>query len=364
MKSNHRKNIYYWKSDRPYVDGNVQDLDTAHMADLVDQLSNYLSTTFRHDLIQLKPAGGQGNHITFLAAYPNSTYFVRVENGPERDDYMDVESAVLRKVHEIGIPSPKVFHSDNTRAKVPFAVQVIEYINSKDLNELEKEGRLDMLAITESIGKYVAQWQQIAFPGFGLFDPAALLERGVLEGYHTAYRDYFFLNWEMHLDYLCKKLFLDEKQLAEIKELVGHYQHLLDIPQGCLVHKDLALWNILGETNAIHAFIDWSDTISGDVMDDISLLGCFHTGRELMSMLKGYASVKALPEQYENRFWLHLLRNIIFKAVIRVKGNYFNKPDSFFMNNAKSSTDLKTFTLERISIACEGLKGKKKIEDL
>ena len=280
MKSNHRKSIYYWKSDRSHIDGNVQSIDRVALSTLHRQLAQYLSSSFEPGLVQLKPAGGQGNHITYLAIYPSRTYFVRVENGPENDDYMDVESAVLRKVNAIGIPSPKVYHSDNSRSKVPFAVQVIEYINSKDLNALEKSGLLNVLAITESIGKYVAQWQQVTLPGFGLFDPVVLAERKLLEGYHANYRDYFFLNWENHLNYLYTAEFLEENQLKEIKKLVDQFQYLLDIPQGCLVHKDLAFWNILGNANTIHAFIDWSDTISGDVMDDISLLGCFHTGKK------------------------------------------------------------------------------------
>lgn len=363
MKLNHRKNIYYWKSDRPYVDGNVQSLDTINLFELEELLRDYLITNFKKGLVDLRPAGGQGNHITYLAFYPDDTYFIRVENGPEKDDYMDVESAVLRQVNAIGIPSPKVFHSDNTRSRVPFAIQLIEYIDSKDLNVLDKEGELDIITIAESIGQYLARWQSITPQNFGLFDALAYAETNLLIGFHKSYSDYFLLNWNKHLDYLQHACFLNSFQVAEIKELVKSYSYLLDIPQGCLVHKDLALWNILGTSTQIKAFIDWSDAISGDDMDDISLLGCFHSGQVLDAALKGYSLVKALPEHYEEKLWLHLLRNIIFKAVIRVRGNYFNKPDSFFMNNT-SSGDLRTFTLERILMACEGLKGKKKIQDL
>ncbi len=363
MKLNRRKNIYYWKSDRPYVDGNVQNLDPSNREDLEKVLREYLIDHFKKDLADLRPAGGQGNHITYLAIYPGQTYFIRVENGPEKDDYMDVESTVLRKVNAIGIPSPKVYHSDNSRSKVPFAIQVIEYVESKDLNELDKRGELRTVDIARSIGRYVAQWQSITTVKFGLFDPSVLVERGTLEGYHEVYSDYFLLNWDKHLDYLGEALFLGEKQVAEIKEVVNYYHYLLNIPQGCLVHKDLALWNILGGPTRIHAFIDWSDAISGDDMDDLSLLGCFHSGPVVMAAFDGYASVKPLPEHYENKFWLHLLRNIIFKAVIRVKGNYFDKPDSFFMKKG-GSKDLRTVTLERIRSACDGLKGNKRIEDL
>lgn len=363
MKLNHRKNIYYWKSDRPYGDGNVQSPDALDMEELAEMLREYLTSFFRKDLVDLRPGGGQGNHITFLADYPGITYFIRVENGPEMDDYMDVESAVLRQVNAIGIPSPEVFHSDKSRSHVPFAIQVIEFIESEDLNVLDKDGELDIISIAESIGRYVARWQYITPAKFGLFDASAFAETNELVGFHDRYADYFLLNWDKHLDYLKQAGFLDNNQVNEIKKLVKSCSHLLDIPHGCLVHKDLALWNILGSSTQIKAFIDWSDAISGDDMDDISLLGCFHSGQVLEAALKGYASVKQLPAHHEQKLWLHLLRNIIFKAVIRVRGNYFNKPDSFFMNNS-SSGDLRTFTLERILVACEGLKGNKRIQDL
>ena len=60
-------------------------------------------------------------------------------------------------------------------------------------------------------------------------------------------------------------------------------QSLLNLSQGCLVHKDLALWNILGTAREIEAFIDFDDAVSGDAMDDLSLLGCFYDGPVLAS---------------------------------------------------------------------------------
>src|SRR5690606_36264792 len=139
--------------------------------------------------------------------------------------------------------------------------------------------------------------------------------------------------------------------------------HLLVLPEGCLVHKDLALWNILGDRNQIYAFIDWDDAVSGDPTDDLSLLGCFHDGEVVLAAIDGYQQVKTLPSDFEQRFWLHLLRNIIFKSVIRVKGNYFEKSDMFFLNNPKQKS-LKRFTLDRIESAVEGLKGNKSIASL
>ncbi|MCR6722132.1 MAG: hypothetical protein NVV59_18005 [Chitinophagaceae bacterium] len=193
MKLSHRKNIYYWKTDRPYGEGNVQRPNNADVQDLTVLLRNYLVNYFRIDLIDLRPGNGQGNHVTFLADYPDTTYFIRIENGPEMDDYMDVESAVLKKVNAIGVPSPRVFHSDKSRLHVPFAIQIIEYIDCVDLNVLDKDGKLDILPIAEKIGAYVAKWQSITFKKFGLFDAAAFATDNALVGFHDNYRDYFFL---------------------------------------------------------------------------------------------------------------------------------------------------------------------------
>lgn len=45
----------------------------------------------------------------------------------------------------------------------------------------------------------------------------------------------------------------------------------------------------------IAAFIDWDDAISGDAMDDLSLLGCFYDAPVIERALTGYVRVRPLP---------------------------------------------------------------------
>jgi fructosamine-3-kinase len=136
------------------------------------------------------------------------------------------------------------------------------------------------------------------------------------------------------------------------------HRPLLSLDQGCLVHKDLALWNILGTPEGIAAFIDWDDAISGDAMDDLSLLACFHDGPVLAQALEGYQMLRPLPSEHRRRFWLHLLRNMIVKAVIRVGAGYFKKSDGFFLiGSGSSGQSLQTFTTQRIATALHGLRG-------
>ena len=121
--------------------------------------------------------------------------------------------------------------------------------------------------------------------------------------------------------FLLIRLYKQSLVTALRKSFAG-FDHLLELSEGCLVHKDLAFWNILGSNTEIIAFIDWADAISGDPTDDLSLLACFHPGEVVLSAIEGYKRVRRLPVNFEQRFWLHLLRNISFKAVIRVKGDY------------------------------------------
>jgi len=143
----------------------------------------------------------------------------------------------------------------------------------------------------------------------------------------------------------------------EIHAEIDKHRSLLDLPQGRLVHKDLALWNILGTEREIDAFIDFDDSIAGDPMDDLSLLACFHDAAFLRRAFEGYQSVRRLPEEHLRRFWLHLLRNMIVKAVIRVGAGYFDRDDGFFLiSSGSSGATLRETTLSKLATALRGLR--------
>lgn len=358
-----RKGVYYWKSDRAFAAENTRNTAQSHLAEIAVQLSDYLNRYFRKGLINIIPSHGQGNHITFTASYPGADYFIRIEDGPEGDNYMFVESKIMSLVRGSGIPCPAIYLTDVSRSKVPFAVQVMELINHRDLNHYSVNGELDPVAIAFEIGTHIAHWQAINTEKFGLFDVEILKATERLQGYYDSYPEYFHLNLESHLDYLVRASLLTQAKQRQILDLVEAHDSLLHIGKGCLVHKDLAFWNILGDGTNIRAFIDWNDSISGDPVDDLSLLACFQSGEVVSSAINGYAQVRPLPDHFEERLWLHLLRNMIFKAVIRVRGNYFDMPGNFFMNNGRTN-DLKQITLSRINSACEGLQTKKSILSL
>jgi aminoglycoside phosphotransferase (APT) family kinase protein len=358
-----RSSIYYWKCDRPAAfHGTGLHGDPSGVQ---AQLAHELRERFPGKQIDLRAAGGQGNHLTFIASLDGSDVFVRVEDGPEQDDYMEVESRVLQEVARLEVPVPRVHLVDASRRRAPFAWQVMDLIAAPDLNALRQRSTVDMDHLAFEVGGAVARWQSIEPDGFGPFDPERLRNEDRLVGFHATYRDYFHGHLERHLRFLVDRAFLDSRAADEILREIAAHESLLDLSRGCLVHKDLALWNILGTEREIAAFIDWDDSISGDPMDDLSLLGCFHDGAVLTRVLEGYQSVRALPGEHRRRFWLHLLRNMIVKAVIRVGAGYFDRDEGFYLIGAGGSgTALKDFTHARIAAALSGLRDERPIKSL
>lgn len=356
-----RRDIYYWKCDRPAAFHGTEvrrEKDPLIEASLQEAIRTTLGCTN----LTLTVANTQGNHLTWTAEVDGRSLFVRFENGPERDDYILVESEVMRRVRALGVPVPEVIAVDASRQSVSGSWQAIERIEAPDLNHWFKQDALDVSHVAFELGAAVARWQAIQPEGFGPFDAAQLNN---LRGFHRCYEDYFRTRLATHLDFLHERRFLTHEERTEIERTIDAHSALLHLECGCLVHKDFALWNILGSREQIAAFIDFDDTISGDPLDDLSLLACFHDARFLARAFEGYRSVRILPAEYLRRFWLHLLRNMLVKSVIRVGAGYFERDSGFFLiGSGSSGADLKRFTRDRLFKALHGLRDGAEISTL
>jgi len=351
-----RHDIHAWKCDRPSAFQATR--SSVHNAGIAEQLKDALREHFGTRHVAVSPGCGQGSHLTWDAVVDGQPLFVRVENGPEHDDHLAVESAILDRVRTVGVPTPQVIACDATRSRVTFAWQALERIPAPDLNHWFKAGTLDVPQIAFAIGAAIARWQDLAVEGFGVLDAS-------LRGTRGTYADYFLLNLERHLDFLVENDFLTVAERMEIAAEIRRHEPLLALDRGCLVHKDLALWNVLGTPSEVLAFIDFDDSISGDPLDDLSLLACFHDATFLKAVMAGYTSVRPLPSDHGRRFWLHLLRNMIVKAVIRAGAGLFERDDGYFLiGNGSSGSTLRQFTQQRLRISLHGLREERGIDDL
>ncbi|MFA6959202.1 MAG: aminoglycoside phosphotransferase family protein [Opitutaceae bacterium] len=243
-----RKDIYYWKCDRPAALHGVERKEAdAAGSDILPALTRLLTGHFP-DLGSLKPAGGKGDHRTYFLDYSGGRAFVRVEDGPEQDGHLAMESQVMTEVAKTGVPVPRVLFTDASRTQVPFAVQVIEYFDCPDLNALHRDGSLQLEHIVGEIGRGIIRWQDVPASGFGPFDSEATTNTGRLTAYHETYPQYFRLHLERHLTLLVTSEFLTPSEAADINRVIDEHSALLDLSQSCLVHKDVALWNIMGSS--------------------------------------------------------------------------------------------------------------------
>lgn len=353
-----RAGIYYWKCDRPaaFYGLSGEKNSVAARPELERQVHAALTKRFPCAAITLEPGRGQGNHLTLEGRVDSKRIFVRIEDGPDADDYMDVESHVIELVRQQGVPAPAVLHSDSSRSEQPFAWQALEFLDAPDLNRLHKEGRLDPSTVAADIGAAIARWQAIRPAAFGPFNPARLREHHALQGYHDSYEKYFFARLPEHLALLVRHAILTAERATELRAALERHRSLLACTDSVLVHKDLALWNILGTPAEVIAYIDWNDAISGDATDDLSLLACFHDGRFLARVVEGYVRVRPLPADFRPRFWLHFLRNMIMKAVIRAGAGYFSRKDDFFLLSANGGGEaLLQTTRQKLEQAARGL---------
>ena len=353
-----RAGIHYWKCDRPAaLHGTMLGSGGRAPAQLMASLAQELERRLGGPPWQLTPAAGQGNHLTFLADSGTRRYFLRAEDGPENDDYLVVESELMRRLRSQGIPVPVMHYCDASRSVLPVAFHLLDRIPEPDLNSHLKSGDLDLGKVLGDIGGWIARWQRcIPVQGFGPFDRAALEGEGVLSGLHSAATDYFFLRLPQHLDFLVGRSFIAVEEKHTLLELLEGQRDLLGGLEPCLVHKDMALWNVLGTRDQVTAFIDWDDAIGGDPMEDLALLACFHPAQAVRAAIDGYAAVSSLPPNHMRRFWSHLLRNMIVKSVIRVGAGYLDGPGGLFIHGGGADgASLRSFTLARLRAAARGL---------
>lgn len=361
-----RQNIYYWKCDRPNAFVTLGKEDEQAAKELIPYIEALCIDFFGNAQFEITKAFGQGNHRNFIAYNSGEKYFIRIENSNDNDEYMVVESEIISQVNGLSIPVPHIFKVDCSRKQYPFAYQIMETLKDPDVNSYYKQGELETSSIMFQLGRYIAMWQDISFDGFGLFDSNYVLSDMKLRGLYPRYRDYYFQNLDTHLNFLKNHGFLSSRFVDEIFQAIINNSAYLDLGRGCLVHKDIAFWNIIGTPTNIFAIIDWDDAIAGDPTDDISLMACFHSWEELKPLIMGYEDFRELPAHFEKRFWLHFLRNMIFKSVIRVGAGYFNKSKDFFLIGTSNSMSkgLADFTMQKINDAYQGLVGNKQINDL
>lgn len=341
-----RTDIYYWKCDAP---ASAEAKRSAFFQDKYDRpgLAAQVADAVRAALGEaprtVTPLRVDGNHFAFRITVGDRDLFFRAADGD--DDYMLAESCLMELAADAGVPAPRIFHTDVDGRTAPFRFQIMERCSGTSLADLQREDRLDERAIGEDLGRLLRRLHGVALDGFGFLDTDELRRTGRPRGLHRRYADYVTTRLDDHLGYLEAHELLSRREAGAVRDVLRGAAPLLARTRGALVHRDPAFWNLLGTPQRITGLVDWDDAVSGDPADDLGMLHCFHDAPFLDAVRRGYWAGAAEPDDFRQRVHLHMLRNMLWKTVIRHSLGYFDKGDDFFLNRPGATGSLRDRTL-------------------
>ncbi len=355
-----RTDIYYWKCDNHSTS---EEKKLSYFKDKYerDGLSGAVARAcekiWGKGEIRAEPLQVDGNHFAFIVTGNGGKFFFRADDGGGDDEYMLAESALMELAAEAGVPVPRLFSTDVSRSHCPLRFQIMELCPEPSLSVHLRNGELDMPATARQLGGMLRKLHTVALDGFGFVNTAKLKTSGRIVGLDSAYRDYFFRRYDEHLDYLRRQGIMTYSVAVETALQIKRCDPMLELKQGVLVHRDPALWNILGTPSRIRAIIDWDDAVAGDPADDLGVLGCFHDDDFMNTLLDGYQGAgEALNPDFISRIHLHTLRNMLWKTKLRHELGYFEKGLDFFLNVIDPGTTLKEQTLAKLHSSLEKVK--------
>ena len=346
-----RENIYYWKCDSPLGAADARQLffkEKYAKIDLAPLVNEAFAAWRGEKPLKIVPAGCDGNHFAYIVTLSDgSRFFFRGDDGLTGDDYMIAENFVLAEAGRRGLPVPRVHFSATGGPGRRMRYQVLDFMDFKPLNSYYKAGTLDIPAVAFQLGQHLRRLHEIKCDGFGFFNTELLQSGGALTGLWASYRDYFNTRLDEHLAYLDRHEIVGRSDVQNIRGILRDASALLDLARGALVHRDAALWNVLGTQTRVEAIIDWDDCVSGDPADDLGVLGCFHGDDFMLPLLEGYGAA-AQDSSFQARIKLHTLRNLLWKAKLRHSLGYFDRDESFFLVNSSNAGSLRQFTVDKI----------------
>lgn len=243
----------------------------------------------------------------------------------EPESMMMVEKLVTEKVAELGVPVNTIRFVDVSRKKFPFDFQIEERLIGQDIETYFHGTREEYDRLSYELGEYVARFHALDFDGFGRFDENILLD-GKLRGTKKSFSEYIDVCLESDLAYLVKDHVIDPSTAKEIIRVFEERKNIMNIDRGVLIHHDLADHNIMFSGNHITGIFDWEACVAGDAVLDLASCPTWktHHPRE-DTLINGYKSIRALPENFEEKRNVYLLRTMLWKTVFAIRSGRQNK---------------------------------------
>ena len=175
------------------------------------------------------------------------------------------------------------------------------------------------------LGSYIAKYSCITFEKFGRFD-SANLDENLLRGTKNSLYEYIVVNLDDDIDFLRKADVLNKEKSEKVRKLFDEYKPMINDSEHSLVHHDLADHNIFYENSKITGIFDWEACVIADPCLDLASCPTWrtHYPREEL-LIKGFESIKKLPDNYKDKMDIFRLRTMLWKIRYTVRLNILNE---------------------------------------
>jgi Ser/Thr protein kinase RdoA (MazF antagonist) len=328
-----RRSLFYPKADLPVADGVLRTLGSAgNPAGLVPVAARLCRAVFGDEPSSVAPLGEAGTfHLLYRAEGPDGrSAVVRLSalSHLRHDFLLHLDSWAGERLRAVGLPGLRVHAVDLSRAHCPYDFEILEEARGTALKAYDDDD--DRLRpLLAALGRFAAQVHGVKSSGFGFFDVRPLLLGELPEqlcGLSPTWRVYVLRRLDAHVA-TCEAIgAVSHDERRRIYDAFLAADDLLDGVEPALLHGDLGSHNVFTDGRDITAVIDWEDALSGDPVFDVAFWATFHPDRRHAAFLDGYRSVRALPADFERRFWLYYLRVALSKTVLRHRLGVTDRP--------------------------------------
>jgi aminoglycoside phosphotransferase (APT) family kinase protein len=316
-----RKNMFYWQSDRPYT---VEEIKTIFL----DRKSDYSTSdlklaaerAIKEEVVLHDPINhGSVNIVCPFTSLSGKEYVIRAHPKQVKNEYFYAESEVMKLASSVGVPVPQTILVDDTRSVVPFDYMVSTKINGQVMKVVVQADPALHPTYLKQIGYYLGLLHKVKTQGFGFFDNEKAKE-GELLGIYNNNIDHYLAALDsdeaFHND---NKSHLDPSMVKKAIHVLKNKIDLATCENPTVVHNDIADWNTVVDGDMVSGIMDWDESFSGDPVFDFATTSLFYSDEQMEHLKTGYLETNVLPENYQEKYNLYVIRYVINKSKIAIK---------------------------------------------
>lgn len=309
--------LYHPKADLPYALSSPRDETDGSFPDLALALCR---RAFLEEPVAVRAAEEPGAL--------HAVYRVRLESGRrvvvrlsrlspfQSDESLAIGAWAHERLADTGVPVPEVHVVDLSRRFCPFDYAIVEEARGMSLSRYDHVGDL-ILPLLGRLARHLARIHEEVIEGFGrlVVGPARPGTVREARGRLGSWRAHVMPRLEEHLESCERAGLVGRVDARRIDRAFVELAGLLDLTSARLLHGDLNNQNALADGSEISGIIDWDDALAGDPIHDLAVWAASQPRRRHRPVLEVYAAERGLPDDFEPRYWLYVLRVALAQGV-------------------------------------------------